>query len=121
LVVLSRHVAVLCGSGEGRVAWMLPIVEELLHRGHRVSFVTTGPSAERVIAVEAESVTYPARHPTPVTASSDAAAYEPERPTCLAPTASIGAAARAAERRPDLLLYDAAVSTLARRLARRWE
>lgn len=101
---------------------MLPIVEELLHRGHRVSFVTTGASTERVIAVEAEATTGAARFPAAVTAASDAAAYAPTPPPSAVPTASIGTAARRlTDGPPDLLLYDAAVSTLARRLARRWE
>lgn len=104
------------------MAWTLPIVEELLHRGHHVNFITTDAGAERVVGVEVEAMSYAARTPEVITAASDAAAYEPiAARRSSAPTASIGPATpQFTGYRPDLLLHDAAVGARADRLADRW-
>src|SRR5689334_22952282 len=116
------HIAVFSIPASGHVNPTLPIVSELVARGHRVSYATCAEYAPRVAAAGATPVvcasvlpsaqrgeTYPLGDPVAMSDLflQEAVASLPEQ------TAAFGAD------RPDLLLFDYA-SFNAQILARRW-
>lgn len=118
------HIAMFAVPAQGHVNPSLPVVAELVRRGHRVSYVIAEPFAEQVAASGAEPVLYETTWP--MTAEAQRGQWTDD----LVETFSwfldeaihaLPQAERAfAGDRPDLLLYDIGAYE-ARVLAHRWQ
>ncbi|MFE6689187.1 macrolide family glycosyltransferase [Streptomyces sp. NPDC057743] len=115
------HIAVFSYAAGGHVTPLLGIVEELVDRGHRVTWPTTEEFAERVEATGATALIHPASRPV---FAGGAAAVTAENAAELSAAqfrqtvdAADVAAARFAADAPDLVLYDTTVLAVGRLIA----
>ncbi|MFD7863018.1 nucleotide disphospho-sugar-binding domain-containing protein [Streptomyces sp. NPDC059783] len=116
----SGHIGVCTFPAYAHIAPAVPLMTELVRRGHRVTCFVTERFTELVRSSGAEAVVYPSRFPwadgptgTPV---ENILAFFEE---ALAPLETV--AARFDGDRPDLLAHDLAASEGARLLARSWD
>ncbi|MFD7969479.1 macrolide family glycosyltransferase [Streptomyces clavifer] len=119
---MKRHIAFLNIPAAGHVTPTLGVVEELVRRGHRVSYLAAGPVAERIASTGAEIIPY--------TSALD--------PRTIAPTGAqdwlarvlLGAVREAAatapvleahfgDDLPDCLVYDISMQFLGRVMSRK--
>jgi MGT family glycosyltransferase len=120
---MSAHIAVTNLPAAGHILPTLGVVEELVARGHRVSYVGTDRHAEAIKAAGAEHVPYQSpmrgQHP-PTEITADIVAQVPLAflNECRASTAALEE--RFGNERPDLLMYDVSVATGPRLLGRQW-
>lgn len=122
---MSLHVAFVSIPLHGHVIPTLAIVEELVSRGHRVTYPATDEFAGMLEGFGARVLRYestwsvPARLPNPTTADAMA------RLALLLLNESIVQVESAVERLshdvPDVVAYDTAASAAVRPLARRWK
>ncbi|GAB3152754.1 macrolide-inactivating glycosyltransferase [Amycolatopsis stemonae] len=121
---MSRHIAVFSFPAYAHVAPVLPIVAELVRRGHRVTFAVVGEFAGKVAATGAEVLPYTSTFPWSTGLGDPASDGYALRAMLafmgegLAPLAA--AARRFADDPPDLVVHDLAASETARLLARKW-
>ncbi|PPK68510.1 glycosyltransferase [Actinokineospora auranticolor] len=119
----SRHYAVISFPGVGHVRPVLPVVEELRRRGHRVTHVVASRLADTARVSGARLVTYESSFPEPfgrAESVDDAARMLAE--LLREGFAPLDAAERAlAGDRPDLLLHDDIAPHTARLLGARWD
>lgn len=117
------HIAVIGAYGLGHAIPVLPTVAELVARGHRVSYLVSGPAAVKVAATGAQVVPYDSALATVDLAVLDTV-EEMDRLMVVGleeDTALIAAAeARFAADRPDLLVCDATRMGVGRILKRKW-
>jgi MGT family glycosyltransferase len=118
----ASHIAVFCIPASGHVNPTLPIVAELVGRGHRVSYATSAEFAGKVAAAGATPVVCASALPSAQRGES----YPLGDPVAMADLFLQEAVVSLAEQeaafaadRPDLILYDYA-SFNAQVLARRW-
>lgn len=122
--VVSRHIAVFSFPAYAHVAPVLPIVAELVRRGHRVTFAVVDEFAAKVAATGAEVLPYTSTFPW-ATGLGDTAS---EGYALRAMLAFMGeglapldvAMRRFADDPPDLVVHDLAASETARLIARKW-
>lgn len=121
----GRHILMWPFPGYGHVNPTLPVVTELVRRGHRVTFPTTGRFAAEAEAAGAEVLPYSsalAGRPLPEVFDADYLAREPLRAMleamATAPPVESHFAGRAV---PDLLLYDSSTYAAGRVLAAKWD
>lgn len=122
--VVSRHIAVFSFPAYAHVAPVLPVVAELVRRGHRVTFAVVGEFAAKVAATGAEVLPYTSTFPW-ATGLGDTASDGYALRAMLAfmgeGLAPLDAAmARFADDPPDLVVHDLAASETARLVARKW-
>jgi MGT family glycosyltransferase len=116
------HLAVLPFPAHGHVTPALPVVAELVRRGHRITFPTTAPLAPAVAAAGATPLEYRsllAGKPQPEAFTADYLAREPLR--CIEEGTAVTAQllpALAADP-PDAVVYDVSTFPTGRALARR--
>ncbi|MGF1426763.1 macrolide family glycosyltransferase [Kitasatospora sp. LaBMicrA B282] len=117
------HIAFFSVAAHGHVSPTLGIVEELVARGHRVTYFTTGEFAEPLRRLGAEVC----RYDLAAAAGGSPRAFADNDPSALPLFFLHGSAERIAlaERqfaggRPDLVVYDNTVPFAGRALARRW-
>jgi MGT family glycosyltransferase len=116
----GRHVVVFTFPAYAHVAPALPLLAELVRRGHRVSCLVAPRFAEMVGGTGAEPVPYDS--PFPWEAGPSESVLENMLSffeESLAPLTT--AVARFADDRPDLVAHDLAASETARLLARSWD
>lgn len=118
----ARHIAVFCIPASGHVNPTLPIVSELVARGHRVSYATSAEFAPRVAAAGAAPVVCASVLPSVMSGER----YPLDDPVAMADgflreaVVSLPDQTAAFEAdRPDVILYDYAAFG-AQILARRW-
>jgi MGT family glycosyltransferase len=121
---VSRHIAVFSFPAYAHVAPILPIVAELVRRGHRVTFAVVGEFAAKVAATGAEVLPYTSTFPW-ATGLGDTASDGYALRAMLAFMGEGLAPLDAAMRRfaddpPDLVVHDLAASETARLIARKW-
>lgn len=121
----SRHVLVVCVQGYGHVYPTLGVVEELVRRGHRVTYVTTELFAESVTAAGARMVPYRSEFEhfdVPEAATKEDAEEQMHLVYLRENIAILRAAERAlADDPPDLVTYDVFPFIAGRLLATRWQ
>ncbi|VVJ20841.1 Uncharacterised protein [Amycolatopsis camponoti] len=122
--VVSRHIAVFSFPAYAHVAPVLPVVAELVRRGHRVTFAVVDEFAAKVTATGAEVLPYTSTFPW-ATGLGDTASDGYALRAMLAfmgeGLAPLDAAmARFADDPPDLVVHDLAASETARLIARKW-
>lgn len=116
-----NHIAVFSFAATGHVTPLLGIVEELVRRGHRVSWVSTAEFAERIEATGATLVRYEGGRSASdvdlddITGENAVALSEGQFAESVA--AAAAAEARFSDDRPDLVLYDTTVLAPARLLS----
>ncbi|MEU9117247.1 macrolide family glycosyltransferase [Streptomyces sp. NPDC048483] len=115
------HIAVFSYAAGGHVTPILGLVEELVGRGHRVTWVTTEEFSARVAAGGATAVLHPASKPV---FAREAVDITPENAAELSvaqfrQTTDAGDVAEAhfADDAPDLVLYDATVLAVGRMIS----
>lgn len=121
---VSRHIAVFSFPAYAHVAPILPIVAELVRRGHRVTFAVVDEFAGTVAATGAEVLPYTSTFPW-ATGLGDTAS---EGYALRAMLAFMGeglaplpaAMQRFADDPPDLVVHDLAASETARLIACKW-
>ncbi|CAM5470440.1 macrolide family glycosyltransferase [Streptomyces pharetrae] len=122
---MTKHIAVLGAPYHGHVNHTLPVVADLVGRGHRVTYVTTEHFAPSVSVTGARVVTYesvwPADRSVPPEMSADEMAEGPLK--MLRENVSVTAAAERelAGDRPDVVVYDTLMNFSGRVLAEKWE
>jgi len=122
---VTKHIAVLGAPYHGHVNHTLPVVADLVGRGHRVTYVTTDRFAPSVSAAGARVVTYesvwPADRSVPPEMSADEMAEGPLK--MLRENVAVTAAAERelAGDRPDVVVYDTLMNFSGRVLAEKWE
>lgn len=122
---MSLHAVVLTIPAHGHMNPALAVVEEMLRRGHRVSFLTSEPFDKAVDDAGADRVPYPSGWPaiapstgqaTPDEAAATPLLYLEENLAQL----TVAEEAFAADR-PDVIIFDATASFAGRALSRRLE
>ncbi|CAM5470725.1 hypothetical protein SGLAM104S_08631 [Streptomyces glaucescens] len=122
---MTKHIAVLGAPYHGHVNHTLPVVADLVGRGHRVTYVTTEHFAPSVSVTGARVVTYEsvwrADRSVPPEMSADEMAEGPLK--MLRENVSVTAAAERelAGDRPDVVVYDTLMNFSGRVLAEKWE
>ncbi|WP_177328858.1 macrolide family glycosyltransferase [Amycolatopsis australiensis] len=121
---MSRHIAVFSFPAYAHVAPVLPVVAELVRRGHRVTFAVVDEFAAEVAATGAEVLPYTSTFPW-ATGLGDSGSDGYALRAMLAFMAEGLAPLPSAVRRfagdpPDLVVHDLAASETARLLARKW-
>jgi MGT family glycosyltransferase len=122
---VSRHVAFFSFPAYAHIAPTLPLVAELVGRGHRVTYVVADKFAGRVAATGADVLTYDSEFPWSTGLGDPGDADHAARAALcfmaegLAPLRA--AARRFADDLPDLFVHDLASSEAARLLARKWD
>ena len=123
-VSAGQHILMWPFPGYGHVNPTLPVVTELVRRGHRVTFPTTTRFAAEVAAAGAEVLPYAsalAGRPLPEVFDADYLAREPMRAMLEAMATAPPIESHFAERDlPDLLLYDSSTYAAGRVLAAKW-
>jgi MGT family glycosyltransferase len=118
------HVAFLPFPASGHINTTLPVVAELVRRGHRVTFATNARFSPVVAATGADVLPYEswlASRKLPDTVDADYMAHEPVRSINEAiDTVPLYEAGFAGEP-PDVLLYDVSTFAAGRVLARKWK
>jgi MGT family glycosyltransferase len=122
---VTYHIAFFPIPAHGHVFPTLAVVEELVRKGHRVTYLTTDEFAATAASAGADVVRYestwsvPARLPNPTTAD------DASRMRLMLLTESIATVPKAelhfANDLPDGLVYDMATAPAARMLARKWK
>jgi MGT family glycosyltransferase len=121
---MSTHIAVTNLPAAGHILPTLGVVEELVARGHRVTYVAIDRYAEAIEAAGAEHVSYQSpmqgQHP-PTDITADIIAQVPLAflNECKASTAALEK--RFGHKKPDLLMYDVSVAAGPRLLGRQWD
>jgi MGT family glycosyltransferase len=123
-----RHFAFLSYPAHGHVNPTLPVVTELVRRGHRVSYLIAGQYADAVRATGAETLVYRSQVPEswdtiaiPEIITADVVA-EAARAHAVEGFSPLPVALRAfGSDRPDLLLYDAFGYPAGRLMSRKWD
>jgi dTDP-L-oleandrosyltransferase len=120
------HIVFLSIPAHGHVTPTLGVVEELVGRGHRVTFPTTEEFSGTVGAVGAEVLRYESTWPVPASLPNPADADSAAEMRLLLATESIAVAdalapISAAGPGADVVVYDTATSAAARVLATSWE
>ncbi|MGX1885251.1 macrolide family glycosyltransferase [Streptomyces sp. NPDC055287] len=122
---MKKHIAVLGAPYQGHVNPTLPIVADLVGRGHRITYVTTDQFAGAVSAAGAKVVSYesvwPANRSVPAETSAEEMVKGPLQ--LLRENIAVATAVEheLAADLPDLLLYDTLMNFGARVLAEKWE
>lgn len=119
----SYHVAFLPLPAFGHITTVLPVVEELVRRGHRVTFATTekyAPLAERAGARVLRYESWLASRKIPERVDAEYLAHEPVRSIDEAIATVPLYEAGFGDDLPDVLLYDVATFAAGRVLARKW-
>lgn len=121
---VSRHIAVFSFPAYAHVAPVLPVVAELVRRGHRVTFAVVDEFAGKVAATGAEVLPYTSTFPW-ATGLGDTASDGYALRAMLAfmgeGLAPLDAAMkRFADDPPDLVIHDLAASETARLIARKF-
>ncbi|MCX4547557.1 MGT family glycosyltransferase [Streptomyces sp. NBC_01387] len=118
------HVAFLPFPAFGHINTTLPIVAELVRRGHRVTFATNERFAPLAAGAGADVLRYEswlASRKLPDTVDADYLAHEPVRSIDEAIATVPLYEAGFAEDVPDVLLYDVSTFAAGRVLARKWK
>ncbi|MFG2942362.1 macrolide family glycosyltransferase [Streptomyces sp. NPDC048282] len=122
---MTKHIAVLGAPYHGHVNHTLPVVADLVGRGHRVTYVTTEHFAPSVSAAGARVVTYEsvwsADRSVPPEMSADEMAAGPLQMLRENIAATAAAERELAEDRPDVVVYDTLMNFSGRVLAEKWE
>ncbi|THA23711.1 glycosyltransferase [Streptomyces sp. RKND-216] len=120
----AYHVAFMPLPEFGHVSPTLPIVEELVRRGHRVTFATTRRFEEKVTAAGARALCYESwltSRKLPDTMDAEYMVHEPVRSIdegiATVPVLEEGFG----DDIPDVLLYDVSTFAAGRVLARKWK
>ncbi|AHH99918.1 glycosyltransferase [Kutzneria viridogrisea] len=123
--VSGRHVLMWPFPGYGHVNPTLPVVRELVRRGHRVTFATTEKFAAAAEAAGAEVLRYAsalAGRPLPEVYDADYLAREPLRAMLEAMATVPPVESHFAGRDlPDVILYDSSTYAAGRVLAAKWQ
>ncbi|MFD8692453.1 macrolide family glycosyltransferase [Streptomyces sp. NPDC059651] len=122
---VRRRFAFFSTPAHGHVRPTLPIVAELVRRGHHVSYATAEQFYDDVAATGAEVL----RYPSTVRDIATAIPADSEDWIALALTMAVTEAealvpvlaSRFADAPPDALVYDSAMNAAGRLLARRWK
>ncbi|WP_333486819.1 macrolide family glycosyltransferase, partial [Nonomuraea corallina] len=116
---MTRHYLFMCQPDHGHVIPQLAVVEELVDRGNRVTFMTASTMARQVADAGATLLAYDAAYQ-----SVDLRKLEDDPLGLLSLFLDESAAMlRAADRlrdRPDLIVYDVSILHAGRVLARKW-
>lgn len=124
----ARHIAFFNYPAHGHVNPTLPVVAELVGRGHRVTYVVASHFADVVAATGAEVISYESTVPKSwntvaipkkVTGDDLAEAGVAHLSEALTPLAE--AKRRLADDRPDVIVYDSFGYAAGRLLARLWQ
>ncbi|MBW5487105.1 macrolide family glycosyltransferase, partial [Streptomyces bambusae] len=117
------HIAFFSVAAHGHVSPTLGVVDELVSRGHRVSYFTTGAFEERLTRLGARVF----RYDVATSPSHSPQAFADNDPAALPLFFLAGSGERIAfaeqclgEDRPDLVVYDNTSPFAGRALARRW-
>jgi MGT family glycosyltransferase len=123
----ARHIAVVNYPAHGHVNPTLPVMAELVRRGHRVSYVVAEQFADAVRATGATPLPYASPMPTswdtvaiPETITAEVVAEAALAHAVEGCTPLPMAHAAFADDRPDVFLYDAFGYPTGRLLARKW-
>ena len=117
---MTFHILVLDIPSNGHVLPKVALVDELVRRGHRVTYVVAAALADRVGRFGAEVVTYPSTDPLASLSDDDPAAAT--RAFFRENLAMLEAArARFGDDRPDAVAYDEAAFQAGRILAWTWD
>jgi MGT family glycosyltransferase len=116
---MTLHILVLDIPSNGHVLPKLDLVDRLVRRGHRITYVVAGGPAERVRRFGAEVVTYPSLNPLASLSEDDPAAATR---AFFRENLEILRAAREhfGDERPDAVAYDEAAFQAGRILSRTW-
>jgi MGT family glycosyltransferase len=123
----AAHIAFFTYPAHSHLNPTLPVVAELVRRGHRVSYVVAEQYAAEVASTGADVVAYTSRAPrswNEVAIPADVTGDDLAQATLLHLTDALCAADAAepvfADDRPDLFVYDAFGYAAGRLLARQW-
>ncbi|MEU0131180.1 macrolide family glycosyltransferase [Streptomyces sp. NPDC006289] len=119
----AYHVAFMPFPAFGHINTALPVVAELVRRGHRVTFATNARFAPLAAAAGAEVLEYEswlASRKLPETVDADYMVREPVRSIDEAIATVPVYEAGFADDLPDVLLYDVSTFAAGRVLARKW-
>jgi MGT family glycosyltransferase len=124
----ARHIAFFNYAAHGHVNPTLPVVAELVRRGHRVTYVVASQFADVVAATGAEVIGYESvvpkswntvAIPAKITGNDMAEAAVVHLSEAFAPLAEVER--RLGADRPDVMVYDAFGYASGRLLARKWQ
>jgi len=122
---MTGHIAFFSFPAYAHLAPTLPVVEELVRRGHRVTYAAADRFADKVAATGAEVLPYDSTFPWESGLSDDgtrAAMTETVLSFVTEALSPLPAAIRRfADDVPDLFVHDHAASETARILARKWD
>lgn len=124
----GRHIAFFNYAAHGHVNPTLPVVAELVRRGHRVTYVVASQFEDAVAATGAEVIAYESvvpkswntvAIPAKITGNDMAEAAVVHLSETFAPLAEVER--RLGDDRPDVMVYDAFGYAAGRLLARKWQ
>ncbi|WP_051885628.1 macrolide family glycosyltransferase [Streptomyces hygroscopicus] len=121
---MKKHIAFFVAPYQGHVNPLLPVVADLVGRGHRITCVTASHFVEPLVAAGARTVGYPSVWPANRSVPAEVPAEEMAKGPLQILRENI-AAATAAERElaadaPDLVVYDTLMNFGGRALAEKW-
>ncbi|WP_421107796.1 macrolide family glycosyltransferase [Streptomyces sp. NEAU-S77] len=122
---MKKHIAFFVAPYQGHVNPLLPMVADLVGRGHRITCVTAPPFVEPLGAAGARTVEYASVWPANRSVPADMTAEDMAKGPLQILRENI-AVANAAERElaadlPDLVVYDTLLNFAGRALAEKWQ